>query len=231
MEEYRTTPFKLRFYWKKGKNKGNVRTEEHFETLEELAMRYTKMFRREDYSLNPTAWFFSEGEWRRILDSDIRDAAMIANESEIKEVVICDEDIDNVLSAALEGGISYWCKTADIVGDLRGIDGSPAYSSSPSLGGEVYLCEHVLHGGTLKLKVPDNDSPTSEEEYSWLRLDKEELQRGIRLWLEKTFNRNTMKTVTYRDDANVLRLDLALVDAEMADAIVQYALFGELVFS
>lgn len=60
--------FKLRFYEKKGINKGKVNHEEFFKTLEELNERYEQVFVYSDFSLNPTAWKLnSSGSFERIL--------------------------------------------------------------------------------------------------------------------------------------------------------------------
>ena len=59
--------YKLRVYELSGSNKGNLRTEEFFASREGLLKRYREVFRKELYSLNPTAWQYVDGEWERIL--------------------------------------------------------------------------------------------------------------------------------------------------------------------
>ena len=59
--------YKLRFYELSGPDKGNLRTEEFFTTRESLLKRYREVFRKDLYSLNPTAWQYADGEWERIL--------------------------------------------------------------------------------------------------------------------------------------------------------------------
>ena len=58
--------YKLKFYHKKGVNKGNVDHEEFFQTLEELQSRYNDVFIYNDFALNPTAWKQTLNGWERI---------------------------------------------------------------------------------------------------------------------------------------------------------------------
>ena len=58
--------FKLRFYKKVGVDKGNLDREEFFDTKMEAFARYNEVFVYSDYSLNPTIWQFTAGEWKRI---------------------------------------------------------------------------------------------------------------------------------------------------------------------
>lgn len=58
--------YKLRIYNLSGINKGNIKTEEFFETKKEMDERYNELFLHSLYSLNPTAWEYMHGEWVRI---------------------------------------------------------------------------------------------------------------------------------------------------------------------
>ena len=75
--------------------------------------------------------------------------------------VVSDEDIDDIMSAALDGGITYWCGRAEVVGEYLG----------------EYASEQISRGGTLKLY--DIEDPKTVYE---LTLDK--FLNGLRLWLE-----------------------------------------------
>ena len=35
------------------------------------------------------------------------------------EVVVTQEDIDDIMTGALEGGINYWCGEAEVVGNYQ----------------------------------------------------------------------------------------------------------------
>jgi hypothetical protein len=81
-------------------------------------------------------------------------------EVEIKmNVKLTDEDIDDIMCAALEGGISYWCRKAEVVGEYFG----------------DYASEQISRGGTLKLYDSEDD-----EVYE---LTLEKLLRGFELWV------------------------------------------------
>ena len=54
--------YKLRIYRKNG----SLDHEEIFDTKEEMVKRYNKLFKHENYSLNPTAWENVNGEWCRL---------------------------------------------------------------------------------------------------------------------------------------------------------------------
>lgn len=58
--------YKLRIYFKKGSNKGNLRKEEFFPTKELMQERYEELFNSKDYALNPTTWELIGDEWLRI---------------------------------------------------------------------------------------------------------------------------------------------------------------------
>lgn len=58
--------FKLRIYYQKGSNKGNLDKEEFFESKEEMMRKYMQLRNKEDASLNPTAWEMKNGSWSRI---------------------------------------------------------------------------------------------------------------------------------------------------------------------
>lgn len=71
MEDFRTIAkpllcYKVREYHKNGPDKGNVKNERFFQTLEEADDYYSSVFVYADYSLNPTVWHFQNSEWNRL---------------------------------------------------------------------------------------------------------------------------------------------------------------------
>lgn len=116
-----------------------------------------------------------------------------------KEIKITQEDIDDIMCSALEGGITYWCCHAEVVDKYLG----------------EWAHEQIARGGALKLHDAEED-----EVYE--------------LTLEKFLN-GLQKAITdgyYADYEWVTGdcIDTCQVDAEVADAIVQLALFDEIVF-
>ena len=73
---------------------------------------------------------------------------------------ITDEDIDDIMCAALEGGITYWCWKAEVVGEYLG----------------EYASDQISRGGMLKLYDSEQD-----EKY-WL--NREKFLKGVKLWIE-----------------------------------------------
>lgn len=114
-------------------------------------------------------------------------------------VNIKEEDIDDIMCAAFEGGINYWCNTAEVVGDYLG----------------EYASEQISRGGTLRLHDME-----AEKVYE-LTLDM--FINGFKLWVEN--GANEFGGVT----ANGI-VDTCNIDAADADAIIQYAIFGEVIY-
>lgn len=77
-------------------------------------------------------------------------------------VILTQTDIDDIMYTALNGGITYWCRFAEVVGDHLGKVAS----------------EQISRGGTLKLYDME-----SEETYT-LTLSK--FLRGFQIYLEET---------------------------------------------
>lgn len=107
-------------------------------------------------------------------------------------------DIDDIMAAALEGGITYWCRKAEVVGEYRG----------------EYASEQISRGGKLVLY----DAESSD---TWT-LTRDKLLEGVKLWLT-----NGMDI-----DHGVCegKLDTSVIDSVQADCIIQYAIFGRVVF-
>lgn len=115
------------------------------------------------------------------------------------DVVLTSEDIDDIMSAALDGGITHWCCRAEVVED--------------DYYGEL-ASEQISRGGSLRLY------DCEEDEVYVLTLEK--FLTGFRLWIESGQDLYGAVTKT--------GVDTGEIDGEMADWIVQFALFGEVVF-
>ena len=113
------------------------------------------------------------------------------------EVNLTQQDIDDIMVAALEGGICYWCRKAEVVGECLG----------------EYASDQISRGGSLIL----HDAESSDK---WeLTLDK--FLKGVGLYIKEGSG------VMVEDFKLV---DIGCIDGPDADCIIQYALFGELVF-
>jgi hypothetical protein len=118
-----------------------------------------------------------------------------------------DEDISDLLVTALEGGINYWCRKAQ---KIRNDDGTFVGVSAEDQSKVKYASDLIALGGKLKLY------DIEDEDESW-ELDLPMMLNGIKLYCED------------RDESLTDLLDNH--DADTADAIVQFALFGKLEFS
>ena len=113
-------------------------------------------------------------------------------------IALSQQDIDDIMVCALEGGITYWCFKAEVVGEYLG----------------EYASEQISRGGALKLYDIEGG-----EKY-WLDLEK--FLKGFALWIEDGGDQYGAVQGSEVDCCNI--------DAGCADAIIQYAIFGELVY-
>ena len=112
------------------------------------------------------------------------------------EVNLTQQDVDDIMVAALEGGINYWCREAEVVGEYLG----------------EYASDQISRGGSLILY----DAESSDK---W-ELTLEKFLNGVKLYFEQGCH------VQVEDNA----IETGDIDAGDADCIVQFALFGEVVF-
>lgn len=113
------------------------------------------------------------------------------------EVNLTQQDIDDIMVSALEGGINYWCREAEVVEEKRCGD---------------WGHEQIARGGSLIL----HDAESSDK---W-ELTLEKFLCGLGLYLGEA-----MSAAFEGED-----IDSSDFDADAVDCIVQYALFGKLVF-
>lgn len=59
-----------------------------------------------------------------------------------KNIKVTQEDIDDIMASALEGGINYWCCKAEVLGNYLG----------------KYTSEQISRGGVLKLYDAEEDA-------------------------------------------------------------------------
>ena len=112
--------------------------------------------------------------------------------------VVSGEDIDDIISAALDGGITYWCGRAEVVGEYLG----------------EYASEQISRGGTLKL-YDIEDGSVSE-----LTLDK--FLNGLRLWIE---NERAFE-LTRAGQLDVGQIDAPAADTILQYALFNDVIFG-----
>lgn len=117
-----------------------------------------------------------------------------------RKVKVSDQDIDDIMACALEGGITYWCCKCEVYGGKY-------------LG--EYASDQISRGGTLIFFDAESDDQWS--------MNKGDFINGLKQYLSES-----------PDAGDILNpdgtLDLCDADADVADCVVQYALFKEIVF-
>jgi len=116
------------------------------------------------------------------------------------------QDINDLITTALEGGINYWCGLAEIVICSNGTYEGVSTEDHPNV---HYASDVIGYGGKLKLTDVEDDDETWE-------LDLPKVLKGITMHCEAH---------------NIAPSDLMdNYDADDADSIVQFALFNEITF-
>lgn len=123
----------------------------------------------------------------------------------VTSIQVTQQDIDDIMVAALEGGITYWADAAVVPEDRRVAD---------------WGHEQIARGGVLRIHTTE---PWDEDDTEWFTLTREKLLNGIK----QAYVGNYYADYDWCDGQT---LDCCQVDAEVADAIVQLALFGEVVY-
>ena len=122
-------------------------------------------------------------------------------------VALSEEDVTDLMVTAIEGGISYW-SCLDNTGE--------EFKNAPKDESVSETCARILlNGGSIKLIDEEDDNAEYE-------LTLEKLMDGIKLYVANGYD-------TY-DVFGGKEPDMWMCDAECADAIVQLAVFGELVY-
>lgn len=119
-------------------------------------------------------------------------------------VYLTQQDIDDIMVSAFEGGINYWCRRVVVQGDYLG----------------KYASEQISRGGKLAIWL---DEPFEDDKTCYV-LDRDKFLAGFKLWIES--DGDSYDTIDDSDGS----VDCGQIGAICADEIIQYALFGEVVF-
>lgn len=115
-----------------------------------------------------------------------------------QKVRLTQENVNDILESAFNGGITYWADDCEIVGERLG----------------EFASEQISRGG--KLRIHDG------EEDEWLELDIINFLEGFSKWAGEGYDR-------YHAIENG-KVDTGEIDGECADCIIQFALFGEIIY-
>jgi len=118
------------------------------------------------------------------------------------EIRVTSEDIDDIMSGSLDGSATCsWCDSVRTNGEYLG----------------EYASEQISRGGGLWFHDREDDV-----EYL---LDCNKLLSGIEKWIEEPVGHNCLEF-----DNGRWKFDCCNADEIVCDAIIQYALFGEIVY-
>lgn len=113
-------------------------------------------------------------------------------------VEITDKDIDDIMCAALEGGINYWCDRVEVNGKYLG----------------EYASEQLSRGGTLLFR--------EEETGKFHKLDRQGLIEGM-----KTAAKNGYATEWLKGDRlDIYEIDAAAADIIVQFALFNEIVYG-----
>lgn len=115
-------------------------------------------------------------------------------------IELTQEDVDDIMCSALDVGITYWCKRAEVV--------------EKEYFGE-FASEQISRGGSLRLYDAESEECYILNLYNFLE--------GFKMWVaggyEKPFGAISKGKV-----------DCCNIDAVAADRIIQCAIFGEIIY-
>lgn len=117
------------------------------------------------------------------------------------------QDIDDIVCAALEGGINYWCDEAKVEGEYLG----------------EYASDQISRGGRLILHLMEPE----DDDKDTVILDRDNLLAGIRKYVECPSSPYDILL----EGNEGWELNTCQVDGMVADQIVQYAVFGKQVYA
>jgi hypothetical protein len=116
-----------------------------------------------------------------------------------RKIKVTEQDIDDIITTAFEGGITYWCCKTEVVGGYKG----------------KYASEQISRGGTVRLYDSVEDAVYD--------LTLENFMEG----LTKAIEDNWYDSYGWYDGNSI---DTCNVDANVADVIIQLALFDDVVY-
>jgi hypothetical protein len=120
-----------------------------------------------------------------------------------------DEFFDDIICTMFEGGSNYWLGKIQVIHpDGEKPSGMPA---------SEWIASAVNKDGMIKI-LPQEDTVT-------VILDKKRLVDGLEKWITRH-----PSSVSLINENEKNSIDAGNIDADDADAILQYAVFGELVF-
>lgn len=122
-----------------------------------------------------------------------------------KKVIVNQEDIDDIMCTALEGGITYWCYGAQSMMNEEWMKENNI----------EYLSDVTGRGGDIVLTTEDGDYVLT--------------LKGFLTGLQQLIDESDEYYLESTSDG--IKIDTSEIDADIADLIIQYAIFGKLVYA
>ena len=118
------------------------------------------------------------------------------------------QDVMDLLCTAFEGGVQYWCES------VRGVGGD---TSKLPEGRNILVHEYewLAIGGDLEIGADGKIHTLTPEKF----------EKGLQLWMDKN-----IVEVYYDSRRKESVVEIGNIDAGDANNIIQYALFGKLVY-
>jgi len=129
------------------------------------------------------------------------------------EVELNDKFFEDIICTMLEGGSNYWVDHVDIYHPdgkrPKGIYGVPK---------SVWAASAINKGGTITFHP-------KEENCCCYQLHKHKLIRGLQDWMHQHPG-----DITLTNEKGINTIDAGSIDADIADNILQFALFAKLIY-
>lgn len=119
-------------------------------------------------------------------------------------VKVTGEDIDDIMESAMTG-CHYWCGRAYVVDE---------YLSE-------YVTEQISRGGSIMFHDMEDENLSHE-------LTRDRFLEGLRMLFEA---QNGIHTLMVEERDGSIYVNPGMIDANAADSIIQYALFGEIIYA
>ena len=123
---------------------------------------------------------------------------------------ISEQNVIDLMTTAIEGGVNYWCRGFKSAKKSKELADSSKYKTLSERMGDI-----ICRGGTV-LVADDEDETGDPDDYRWHELNKVILQKGFQGFFD-------LRPSTGLDPGDW--------DAEVADMIIQMAIFGTIVYA
>lgn len=147
-----------------------------------------------------------------------------------KPIVLKKENIKEWLTNIIDTGITgYWCSFIGI--EKKAENQNTNNNDSPYAFGYEPEAENIANGGTLYLKVYEPfETDKEEKDIETYHLTLDMIVEGARKFIDSCHEKWKGRLLTYNDKKQRYEFDMYNVDSLVDDTILQYALFGKIIY-